>query len=85
LELAWNNVTYRVWLDHAEGDVYSGIYEIVKLRTLLRGKATCSVKPTEAGVEVKGIFEEQLRDYVWQGRLVDMAHEISANRFAVAA
>jgi hypothetical protein len=83
LELAWNDITYMVWLDHVERGVYSGIYEIVKLRTLLRGKATCSLKPNDTGVEVRGIFEEQFRDYIWQGRLIDMSHQPSANRFAV--
>ena len=75
LELAWNNVTYVAWLDLAEADVYSGIYEVVTLRKLLRGKATCILKPAEGGVQVRGIFEEQLLDYVWCGRLVNVTDD----------
>jgi hypothetical protein len=75
LELAWNNVTYMARLDHDEGDRYSGVWEMVSYSTLHRGKATCFLKPGKMGLQVKGVFEDQFRDYLWHARLVEVTEE----------
>jgi hypothetical protein len=49
-----------------------GFYEVRKGASLIRGKVTCFLKPVNDGLEVRGIFDEDLRDHEWHGQL----HEV---------
>jgi hypothetical protein len=69
LEFTWNQWKYEAWLDHCDGEAYVGAYKLRKATDLVRGRATCFLKPVEGGVDVRGIFDEDCRDYEWHARM----------------